>query len=309
MRIVKFLITSFLIFLVVGSATFVIGREALLWWGVSSIQSALSEVRYLSKNAKDYILQCRQKGAVDTTDAIDHFQLRFVDDRNFTVEVVCTNFPLDPINVERKTLPMLVRKVPGSSGVIWGEERGGVELEVLGRRRDIFVEQREVVVAAPGSNLGAAMPLTSCQGYGFQCCQSETVMGTGASYEGVSDCPKTCYSQCVARPVILSFTADPFPEGNSRFVSVMAGESVTFSYVASTPDNKKGSAPLVVIQYGDGTQEEERKLNGSFSHQYTCLDGTLSSPCRYIVTITAQDSKGIQSAATAVTTFTVTVNP
>jgi hypothetical protein len=175
-----------------------------------------------------------------------------------------------------------------------------VGLEVLGRKRDVYVEQQDVKMAANGVTSYGVSPVSTCGGYGYLCCQPETQSGVGELYAQVTDCPKTCYSSCKARPVILSFTADPFPQGSPRTVSIGSGEPVSFSFVASTAADPH---LLVTIDFGDGQTQEFRETTGSTNHEYVCASGN----CQFQAAVTARDGAGGVAAVTSLTQIRIVV--
>jgi hypothetical protein len=303
MRILKFLMSSFLVIGVLVIGVFLIGREILLLWGTSSVRSSLTELQSISRNATEYVRLCRQKGTPEDQVAIARLQLRFLSDTEYVSEVLCNQFLLDPIVIRSQKLPLLVNKVAGSSGILWGTDRSGIALEVLGRKRSVIVDNKQII-GAPGNAALGFSPESSCQGYGYQCCQAETTSGVGSSYAQVNDCPKSCFSACVPRPVILSFTTDPFADAQTRTVSITSGENVTFSYVASYDADKKVT-PTIRIDYGDGQTDQKANLSGIFEHQYSCTQRT----CSFQAHISAVLPKGTLSADTQLTKITISVRP
>jgi hypothetical protein len=302
MRVFKFLVTSFLIIAVIAVFVGFLGREALLIWGSSSLRSSLTVLQRVSRDNLQYARQCREKGGVTLDLAtIAAVQLRFINDRDYVLEVVCSQFVSDPLLIERFSLPPLVNKKAGSGGIIWGNERSVVEIETFGRGNIIGVENEEIKSYGSGSvSLGIA-PQTTCEGYGYQCCQQETFSGVGATFNGVSDCPKSCYSACHPRPVILSLNADPFPDAN-RHVIASAGETVTFTFVSSYEDSKQDKV-ITTLDFGDGQQQTFTTLSGRTTHQYSCSTGN----CSYVVQVLARTASGVESVTTPITKLTVSI--
>lgn len=301
MRVLKFLLVSSLvlsIFVVIGA---LITREAILIWGVSTIRTSLGKMRSISRNYAPYAKQCRQKGSTLDTSLIESIQLRFTSETEYVVEVICSQFRLDPILVETGKLPPFVEKIPGNSGIVWGEVASGIGLEVFGRKRLIMVEQEEVLFdsVTDGVFFGIG-PVSNCAGYGFACCETETTVGVGEQYTGVTDCPKSCFSACALRPVVLSFTSDPFMDPQTRTAQVTKGELVTFSYVINDQGTKNHA---IVVDFGDGQKQSMQEITGSTTHTYQCAQQV----CSYQAQIVVTDQEGIQAAETPLTKIKVEV--
>ena len=301
MRVVSFLITSLLILVVLTAGIGLFAREALLLAGGSSIRSGLTILHRLSRDNLQYARQCREKGGVTADIAtIGAVQLRFINNREYVIEVICSQFQSDPILVERYSLPPFVAKTPGSSGIIWGNDRSAVELEVFQRKQIIGVENEEIKTFAGGSvNLGLT-PVSSCAGYGYKCCQPETESGSGQPYGRASDCPKTCFNSCQPRPIFLSLNSDPFFDEITRTVTVAPGEPVTFSYVASYEQKEPVT---ILLDFGDGEQQTFTTLSGKAAHQYSCPNGG----CTYTVKLSAKAANGIEAAQTPIMQLKVSV--
>lgn len=306
MRVIRFLLSAFLILGVVGTVGGLITREILLQLGVGTIKNSLSVMRRSSGGggATAYIQQCQQKGVIVAPGEsyIGSLQLRFTSSTEYVVEVVCGTFVLDPIQIETKELPPFVKKVVGSSGITWGTGRSGVVLEVLGRRMSVGIEN-ELTFTENGvaANLGTG-PRTACAGYGFQCCQAETTVGQGEQLSGVTDCPRTCFTTCRARPVVLSFVTQPFYDQATRTLEVKTSEQVEFAFVTSA-----GASPLVTVtvDFGDGQNQQLNTLTGSASHTYSCTRAS----CEYQAKISVVDGDGIEAVGTPLTMIKIKVTP
>lgn len=302
MRILRFLFSSFIIIGALVVVAALLAREGLLLWGTSTVRSSLTELQAISRTATEYVRMCRQKGTPADQVAIERLQLRFVDSHEYVLEVLCTQFTLDPIVIRSQKLPPFVEKIPGSAGIIWGNDRSGVVLQTFGRQRSVYVDKREITTGSPSTSLGTS-PVSSCGGFGYMCCQEETQSGVGEPYTQVNDCPKSCYHQCVVRPVLLSLATDPFPEGQNRVLTITNGTNVTFSYVASF----EGKQPVkVTIDYGDGAQDELNTLTGETAHTYACTPGR---ECQYTVQVKVVTAQNITSADTPLTRMTIKVKP
>jgi hypothetical protein len=300
MRILKFLFASVLFLVMVGGIGYLGLREVLLFMASNQVQTSVFTLRQISRNPISYVQQCKEKGSIGNEKMISQVRLRFLNDHDYQTEVVCDQFPFDPIVIKKETLPWLTQKLPGSAGIVYGNDHSGVGLTIWGRKRDVVVENQEVSQQSTGTSTYGLSPVSSCGGYGFMCCQPDTQSGVGDVYIQVNDCPKTCYASCKARPVVLSFGTDPFAEGSPRMLTVKNGEAVNFNYVvaaASTP------RVLVNLTFGDGQNQEIQSLTGEATHTYNCPTGS----CRYTASLTVRDANGGVAAQTPLTQIQVVV--
>jgi hypothetical protein len=304
MRVLRFFLSSFIVIAIVAGVGFLVTREALLIWGMSTLRSSVTKMRSTSVNLEPYVRECQKRGGSDLSESIiERIQTRFTSSTEFEVEVICRQFFLDPIVLDHKQLPPFVMKAPGSSGLIWDNELTSVTLRVWGRSRSLVLTGDTVsytndVVSAP---IGSG-PVAACQGYGFSCCSLESAQGVGDQIPGANDCPKSCFSSCVSRPIILSFSSDPFYEPENRELRIKAGESVVFSYVIDFGPRPMGQ---IQLSFGDGQSQSFTESEGTIDHVYTCNQ----AQCVYPAQISATDSQGVTSGTTAVTKITVVVTP
>lgn len=319
MRILKFLFSFLFLFVVLGMVVFFAGREGLLFWGVSSVEHSLGDLQKIAASDR-YIQECQRRGGQDlvSSDESVRYQLRFLSSTEYVLEAVCSQFSLSPILIDRRTLPQLVSKAVGSSGFIWRDGiTNSIELVVFGeleqqlqeyakfdtsfltRKKAVVVADRTVMVQAstPTAQDG---PVTSCQGYGYQCCDAVAQIGTGDQIVGLQGCEQTCYAACVSRPVILSFNSNPFFDVRTRVLSIPSGGIVEFLYVADGGDSETLTAN---IDFGDGKQAQLEGNQNSTSHTYTCA----KAMCTYQAKIRMIDRWGVESTDTAVNTITVEV--
>jgi hypothetical protein len=301
MRIIKLLIFSFLFLGVVGGGIFLAGREILLSIGVAQMKSAFKEVSNMTRNSGSYALECRKKGIVNLdSSSIKAMQIRFISDSEYQIEVICRQFSLDPILVRKAELPRFVSKTPGSSGMIWGEALSGVSLEVFGKTKSVFVEEKNIYEGTLAEIEGAIGPLTSCEGQGFECCQTETSLGQGEQLTNVTNCSNNCFSSCIKRPVVLSFSTQPFLDKKTRIARLKKKEELTVAYVI----DPAGSDLLdVSIDFGDGTIESLSEFNGRATHTYECGKDS----CQFDLKIFATNDAGIITAQTPITNLKVIV--
>lgn len=300
MRILSFFIKALIgISLVIGVG-FLITREVLLLIGENQVKTSLSQLRYISKNSTDYARQCRQKGVEPGQPTIAAYQLRFLSDTEYVTEVICNQFQHDPILVEQKTLPTPVKKLPLSSGIIWGDNLSGIGIDVWGRKRAILVENQAIFYESvtDKTNYGLS-PTSTCVSFGFSCCITDLAQGQGSQYTGVTDCPQTCYSSCRLRPVVLSFATDPYIDPQTKTTTVTPGQGVAFSYVI---DDQKTLGNTVQIDYGDGAQDQSSDLSGNFEHTYTCQDS-----CTFTAYLRVTTADGLSAADTQVNQIQIKV--
>lgn len=317
MRILKYMFNSAIILVLLSFVAFLIGREILLSMATSQIRNAIASLRE-ARNAGGYVSECLNKGSIFIEgEELVRYQLRFTSPSSYILEVICDQFSFDPIELSSDDLPPFITKKEGSSGITLDENAGGVKLETfseltstlntlikketsfLVRESGVYILDdrtyytEEDTVIAPG-------PQTTCSGYGYTCCSTISQIGEGDQFIGSSDCDKTCYSQCVARPVLLSFETNPFINLSSRMLEIQPETLVDFAYVAS---HEAKQDLLAVITFGDG---QSVTLNGNanqVSHTYTCA----SQQCRYTASITITDTSGVVSVASEVSRIPVLV--
>lgn len=318
MRVLRILFTGFFTIIVLAVGAFFGAREVLLWWASNSITASIEELgRSEIKGA--FAQQCQRLVGSDVFTSITaEYQLRFLTDREYTLEVVCDESAKNPILISRKKLPLLVSKVPGSSGILPDAPLSGIRLtvfaeqlgfvrELVGHIPDFLVRERAVVLSQGAvladkdpEELGVG-PVTSCEGYGFMCCDAQTQMGAGESLAGAQDCPSSCFSSCITRPVLLSFTTDPFINPQTRSLTVAPGGTVSFHYVA---DAGKSDELNAILRFGDGEQVQLQGTTGSTEHKYTCP----RQSCTYTAQIELSDTWGVRSLPGKLYTVAVTVS-
>lgn len=302
MRVLRASITFLIFIVVIGGVGFLITREVLLSMATSSFTNSVATLRRTATNTGPYVQECRARGITDdSVSAIEAIQLRFTSPREYVIEVICSQFTLDPIVVAEFELPPLVTKSLGSSGLIWGQEFGGVGFELWGRSRGIFVEDGRII--RDDAELASQImgPKTSCAGHGFECCYEETSLGQGDLFGEVTDCPRSCYEACVRRPLVVSFRSLPLMDAATREVAVSAGQPVEFAFVI----DPVGSQDLTVeIDYGDGQVESFANFEGSATHFYNCSQPT----CQYSAIVRAVIEDEIDSFPTPLSFITVNVS-
>jgi len=287
--------------LLVG-VVFFLSREGLLLWGQSTIQRDIDRLRASILGAKDYASNCMNTfpGAGQGY-ALSGLQIRFVDNHTYQVELVCSQHEQDPILLRMASLPMFVKKLPGSSGLFFGVGKPmntTMELGLWGRRYPIVV--RDAVIQGE-----VAMPIqypeNSCSGWGYQCCDEITQVPDGVLVAGVAnDCRNSCYSACTSRPLVLSFRSDPQQESDATAVNLTADNAeLAFAAVVSAPG---AALQKVVIEFGDGSNEEFTQDQITTTHTYVC---TTSAVCPFTAKIVAIDINGLQSPDLPTTTIKI----
>jgi len=298
-------------------STYLLVREYLLYQGTREFRGVLLDLdrSRVSGTLQEECLE-RTAGGLDG-DVVEYF-VRFTSDHKFEIEAYCTEFSFDPRQLGRGELHPFVTKLPGSSGVLFGEEPSFIELtafepellaiegwtgwnlDLLRRSRAIGVEGnrlKEFVGALPDYTVG---PATSCTGYGYVCCDRETQVGTGELLASSVECDGGCYGSCMELPSVVALTPSPYFEPDSREIRISAGNIANFAYVVQS-----GSYPVtsVNIEYGDGAVESSTEVSGMFSHAYTCP----TESCRYTAIITAVDERENRSAVTLINRVDVLV--
>lgn len=317
MRIIKLLFSAIIIFFIITVAGFFVARESLLFWGTSKIKNSLGTLT-LSKSRDSFISQCKQLGStfVNGEDIVT-YRLRFLSSNEYLLEAVCSQFSFDPILMEQVVLPSFVTKVPGTSGFLLSSKPNGIELQVFSeeinkiseaikidlssllRRKTIIAEEGVIISNANEALLGGG-PVTSCNGYGYECCQDVSQTGVGNKITGLVDCEKSCYSSCATRPVVLSFNSNPLFDPKARSLTTSSGGTVEFTYVA---DAGKATTVGGILDFGDGKKLPISGLASQSSHTYTCTKAS----CEYTVRLVLEDNWGVESAETNISKIKIIV--
>lgn len=306
MRVLTTFFTIFTVFLLLALGMFFIGREIIFYWGISSFKAALHDLE-VEAQSSNYSSRCQNdaEGFFGTIEI--QTQLRFTSDTEYTIEATCNQVSTQPILISKNKLPPFITKVPGGSGVIWGSGKSAVELEIFSQIVDevkrvtnidvSFLEKRQIIGVedmlitefdTTERDLGEG-PVTSCEGYGFQCCAVETQIGIGESISGLTECSDACFRSCARRPLVLSFNTNPFMDPKTREVQALSGGMVDFSYVVDAPE---ASSVQVVVDFGDGTQPViSNQETGKVTHQYKCN----LPECTYLVKIKVVDNWNVSS--------------
>lgn len=273
-----------------------------MWLAIGSRQfmSDIAVLEDLVDNPSGNAKRCQNAPASSKFSVPRAVQLRFTNDSSYVVELVCSLIENTPVQITQGTLPYLITKTPGTSGFyvdLAKPQASAVTLRSLYAHTDFNFSGKLLPASQkiPGEKT-VSVPATSCAGWGYQCCQSPSEIGSGASEStGVLDCPTTCFGVCTPRPYIVAFVSDPYPASNNEIVMDSDTLTVTFSYTAELTG---GAISGVNIDYGDGQKDSSTEATGVFTHSYSC-----SGPCRFSAQITASDTKGNSSLATDTATL------
>lgn len=237
-----------------------------------------------------YNKQCKAAPSASPLSAPVALQLRFIDEKTYVIEVICSFIENTPVVITRGTLPRLVTKDPGSSGIyVDGKnpESASFSLRSFFQTKNISFDGKSVSSTALPNATQSTLPITVCTGYGYQCCDGATQKGEGKT-ASASDCQSSCFAVCKNLPYVLSFSADPYPV-NQEIRMDSDTVDVSFSYAA---DLSGGKIARVIIDYGDGTLDVSTESTGIFNHTFIC-----PSVCTIPVTIKAEDATGLSSVA------------
>jgi hypothetical protein len=133
--------------------------------------------------------------------------------------------------------------------------------------------------------------VSSCVAHGLTCCDPVAEMGVGEPFSrGVNDCQNSCYSACQERPNLLFFQTDPPADLTTRVVQLTKGNTfMLFNFTFATPTVE---IRKIVLDFGDGAQEEFTTPIGKTTHEYNCDQDA----CHYVASIRAVDQNGVTSA-------------
>jgi len=303
MRILRLLFFSTLFLGLIGGAGFFVTREVLLSIAASQLKSGVSIMRQMRLTPGLPSSYCTTSTLPDVPyGTLESLQLVFTSATEYQIEIICDSFLREPEVKDTFSLPPLVKKKPGMAGLLWGDSRSGLTLELWGRQKTLILENQELRVTNQALVAETVVsPVATCEAYGYICCSVETGVGQGAQTNRVRDCPRSCFARCLARPVVLSFTSLPFFDFQSRTAAVAAGEAVTFNYIVEFGAAQAGT---VTIDFGDGETKMETDPNSTFDHVYDCHVGT----CQYQAKLLVSDTQGGRSLETSIGQIGLTVS-
>lgn len=318
MRILRSLLSFLVLGTIFGVVGFFITREVLFWVGTNSVRGSLLEIQR-AQSRGNYYTQCLQKSGDSVfQDPSVTLQLRFLNDTDYVLEAICNGSRYDSLVISRKSLPFGMTKLPGTAGIVWGEalstititifdepfdsfeKATGMSLSFLRKQTTIGVEGFAIIYPEQSEYQGFS-PVSSCEGYGYQCCHVDREIGVGEQIIGLDECEKTCFSACTSRPVLLAFTTNPFFTNQvTREIEIANGDSITFAYVGEVQGSEWVQG---LLDFGDGQQTSVMGSRGEAHHKYSCPGGG----CTYKANLTLLDQWGSESSATGLSTITVVV--
>lgn len=263
---------------------------------VQRVRQYLIQVRDLDQQ-QAYAAECGSKGSSRDERGRVHFtQLRFLDDSNFVVEAICNQMEHAPIEITQASLPPFVSRELGKSGWRW-PEAGVIHFSLYKREYAVLVADETIdTIYKRAPAVEGSGPPGACVSFGYRCCDSNIQQGVGSLATTALDCPEQCYADCEDRPLILSFSTQPYYNKLDRVLEIKAKEPVVFSFVVS-PNQEASFAgyidsddPIensiatiemlftketeevlqVTLDFGDNEQELFTGSRGQVQHQYQC---------------------------------------
>jgi hypothetical protein len=276
------------------AGAFLVGRELLLLYTSVTLTNQVNTVKLYSKNPTIYEQACLAKFPdITGGEALDGFQLRFLDETNYVIEAVCKFHDNEPIVIRAGGLPQFAKHMAGSSGLFFDPSNAPSKFAI-----DVFGRSSSVAIGSVGDTME---PATSCTGWGYQCCDAQTQVALGVNVGNKAiDCPGRCVSICKSRPVVLSFAVDPQMTPERVTTLARVGNQplqATFTYVVSDPD---GSVTSVLLDFGDGQSQKftdsQTVTQNVAAHNYACPGTQLH--CSFTATLTVTDNEGYVSPDT-----------
>ncbi len=319
MRVVKAFFTSILILGLGLGAIFLIAREILLLTAAIQVRQSLIWVKELDNN-QQYLAQCSSLGVSRSSiDKVHSTQLRYTQPNRYVIEVICGGMENNPIKVAGEKLPPLVTHETRQSGLRWGSN-SALNFKLYNRTYSVSVVAGTVSIALkPAQTETITGPASDCVSYGYECCDLNVQQGAGRQIREALDCPQTCYQTCAPRPLVLNFRTEPHYDQLTRGLSISQGQTVAFSFAVSPNQDPVLSRHYdeedwlertismvetvltfadpdeevtVILDYGDGEQDEFKSYSGQAEHTYKCPQAS----CEYIANLQAVNEKGIVSA-------------
>lgn len=319
MRVIRYFVTALLSITILSIIGFLLAREGLLFLSSRRLRDSLEVLKvYAQRNtATGECQRLSDNGNTDGTDIV--YQLKFTNSRDYVIEAICPLNRSNPIELASNQLPSYITKVPGTSGYIWTPDGAqGIEIQVFKDEAmlisslvpqltpELLIRSRKVVVDNGIIETNAAAlpqdpgPTTMCEGYGYTCCDTIAATGSGSQITGLSECPESCFAECINRPIVLSFNSNPFFDLKTRTVTIASGEPLEFSFVAAEASKSLLRAD---IDFGDGENKRINSAKGTVPHTYTCS----TSFCTYTAKILLTDDQGVESIETPISRLTVQV--
>lgn len=302
MSFLKIFFRFLVVVLITALAVFFVVRELLLIWAGQQLKGAAQALEQPVR-FQETARSCFQ-GSSAGESPVQGYQLRFISDRAFRLEAVCT--ASEPALYKDDELVWPVSKTTGSAGLFTagdGNITGEFTISLWGQTRLVTFDSlsKSVTHKWGESSLLSDVVWSSCQAHGLRCCDELSQQGTGERWSrGVTDCPQQCFTTCSERPVILSFRTQPAPTGNTRSVQVKQDEaSITFAYQIESKEDIQG----IVLDFGDGEKMELKSKSEKITHDYKCAQ----SECTYDATLSILTISGLSEAVTPLRSITIVV--
>lgn len=303
MNFITTFIRLLIVILLLGGVVFFGGREV---WLLLAGEQVISDARTLSRPTQweKYLEGC-STSVITGSSPFEGFQLRFVDQENYVLEVDCST--QQPVVRESISLLKGVKKTKGSAGFYYDfqskEFLGEIQIEFFGRSRVVYVDGENVKQTWGTTQYVVSKPASSCQAFGYVCCDAENQQGVGEGISaGVVDCSQNCFSSCLQRPVLLSFQSDPAVDYEERIVRLNGTSAlIIFSFAF---DETAAPIDAVTLDYGDGTRQSYELAESLSPKEYQCTSGK----CIFTATLKAVDTRGVESPVTRLSTITVELN-
>jgi hypothetical protein len=289
MRFLRLFFTLFLSIVIVGGGSFLLLREGQLFWAQWQIHS---DLKSLQRN--NSWTPIGERCSQETASMPSHLQLRFLNDREYILEVGCEGSQTFSLAPKRK-LPGMVKKTTGSAGFILPLNSREIQGEItltLWKQNWLIQGNGETIISTWGETTVISDRLiSSCQAHGLTCCDPVREIGEGQLFrQGVNDCQESCYPSCLRRPNLLFFQSDPPVDATTRITKV--SRENTFMLFSYTFETDEADLSEVVLNFGDGTKQTSTLASDRITKEYNCPQGG----CHYQVSIRATDTRGVESS-------------
>lgn len=288
MRFLRWFVSLLCLLIGVGVGTFFLVREGLL---IMAEQQLEKDIRFLqtTNTWSSAGENCQLKTGLPA----DRLQLRFLNPREYVLEVACGEIAYVPWS-ELKSLPWQVTKTTGSAGFVLPitsrEASGEITLHLWGEDKVFQVDGMDFRTRWGKTDLISDSLVSSCTAHGLICCDLVHEIGEGNSFSrAVNDCQDSCYTQCLRRPNLLFFETDPALDAQTR--AVVLSKQNTFVLFNYTFETNEADLQTVTLDFGDGTQETFSSPIGKATKTYDCQ----AEECRFTARISAVDTRGVPS--------------
>ncbi len=295
MRILYFFFRLLLLAAAVGAFIYFLGGNIWLQIGTYPFRQDIEQLTIYNRQLAAYTQMCQNSPESSAYSTPLGFELRFLDERKYVIEVVCKLIEGSPIEIKSGSLPLFISKLPGSAGFFFPLD----ERETVISAVRLFSFNKELGVALEGDTVKTGndiqpilgnFPRAACVSFGYACCEEGSQSGQGEMLtRAVTDCPTRCFPSCASVPFVELFNSDPPYEPQSREIVMTESQmAVVFNYGISPK-----TISSVHIDFGDGSGEDSTYADGIFTHTFSC-----PGPCRYSAKLSARDSKGVSSIET-----------